>query len=79
MWLNKNPQCVSHIDIKISCFQEDTQTINQNFDEEGVVTLIKVLLTIVHLQVLLLIKIGYLLLTNCYLTLPGDSARQTVH
>ena len=41
--------------------------------------MIKVLVTIIHLQVLLPIKIGYLLLTNCHLTLSGDSTNQTVH
>ena len=48
-------------------------------EHKNLVTLIKVLVTIIHLQVLLPIKIGYLLLTNCHLTLSGDSTSQTVH
>ena len=42
-------------------------------EHNNLVALIKELVTIIHLQVLSPIKIGYLLLTNCHLMLSGDT------
>ena len=72
--LIKIPQCITHTDIKIV-----KMMLSSKKEHNNLVALIKVLVTIIHLQVLSPIKIGYLLLTNCHLMLSGDSASQTVH
>ena len=84
--LINNPQCVNYVNIKIvkivlsskKAHKPKTRVLMMK-EHNNLVPLIKVLVTIIHLQVLLPIKIGYLLLTNCHLMLSGDSASQTVH